>query len=137
TLDDERKRLTYLRRLAQLRPDDMNRQLQLARALTVAHFYEEAAPLIERILQRDPNNPDAYLLRGRKWLDTGSSPEDFARAEADIQKALELYPSGPMMHLQLGKLYVRTGRPDRAIEHLEQAARALPRQPELFFNLAA
>ncbi len=134
--DDEQKRLTLLRRLAQLRPNDVSTLVQLARTLTNAHFYDEAAPVVERIFQRDPNSVEAYGLRGRRWLDTGSTPQDLARAEADFQKVLELNPSGPMPHLHLGKLYLRTGQPDRAVTHLEQAAERLPNLPEVWFHLA-
>ncbi len=135
--DDESRRLSNLRRLVALRPDDTDFQALLARALTSAHLYEEAAPLIERMLRSNPNNAEPYSLRGRRWLDTGTTREEYSRSEADFQKALTLNPQGPMPHLYLGKLYVRMGDPARAIDHLELAERAMPDRPEVYYVLAA
>jgi len=135
--DEEQKRLDYLRRMVALRPHDVGYMVQLARTLTNAHLFDEAAPLIEGILKLDSGSVDAYGLRGRKRLDTGTSQQDLTLAEADFQKALALNPRGPMIHLQLGKLYLRRGQADLAVTHLETAARLLPDQPEVFFVLGA
>lgn len=134
--DDEQKRLGYLRQMAGLRPDDVNYLVQLARMLTNLHLYDEAAPLTEQILKLDANNVDGYGLRGRRLLDTGASPTDLERAESDFRKALQLNPRGPMIHLQLGKLYMRRDQPAKAVVHLEIAADLMPDQPEILYVLS-
>jgi tetratricopeptide (TPR) repeat protein len=133
---ENQRRLDLLRHLAKLQPDNLQTQLLLAATLADKRQFDEAGPLIDRILQRDPGNLEACSLRGMVTLNTDSSPQGMQRAEADFLRAVTAPRYAAFAHFNLGKIYKRRGQPKAAIPHLEAAAQALPTQREVWYELA-
>jgi Flp pilus assembly protein TadD len=133
---EDQRRLEILRRLVKLRPDDPAGLSELAEALVGKALYSEAKPLVERVLQRDPDDLEARSLRGMIAFNLDPSPQGSARAEADFLRAVSSPRFAPLAHYYLGRIYVRLGEPARAVPHLQDAARALPNKREVFFALA-
>jgi predicted Zn-dependent protease len=133
---ENQRRLDLLRHLARLQPDSLPVQLLLAATLTDKRQFDEAGPLTERILQRDPGNLEASSLRGMITLNTDPSPQGLKRAEADFLRAATSPRYAAFAQFNLGKIYKRRGQPGTAIPHLEAAAQALPLKREVWFELA-
>jgi Flp pilus assembly protein TadD len=133
---EDQRQLEALRRLAQHRPDDAAVTRELAEALVGKTLYSEAAPLVERVLQRAPDDLEARSLRGMIAFNLDPSPRGSSRAEADFLRAVSSPRFAPLAHYYLGRIYVRIGKPAEAVPHLKDAARALPNKREVFFALA-
>lgn len=134
--DEQRMQLTYLRRLTQLRPKDPDFLTTLAKTLVNTHHYEEAGPVLERLIALTPNNPAAYDLRGQVLLKGVGSPQALAQAEQDFLKTLQLNTRSLFPHLNLGRVYLRMGKPEQALEQLHTAADLLPYRPDVYYELA-
>lgn len=134
--DEQRMQITYLRRLVQLRPKDLFALTSLAKTLVNTHHYDDALPILEQLIALAPNNPAGYDLRGQTLLKGVGTPQALAEAESDFLKALELKSPSLFPHLNLGRVYLRMGKPDQAVEQLQAAAERLPNRPEVFFELA-
>ncbi|MDQ3813631.1 MAG: tetratricopeptide repeat protein [Armatimonadota bacterium] len=128
--------LKYLRRLAELQPQDVEALAALASQLTVRYEYDQARPLIDRILRLDPNYHFAYLLRGLAYFNQDPTPQGLAQAAANFQKVLELKPQDVEAHRYLGRIYLRLGKPRQAIEHFEAVGRGRPYASAHFLELA-
>ncbi len=126
----------YLRRLAKVQPDNVPVLVLLAENLTFTHNYQAARSVLADILRQDPNNAEAYSLRGLASLDEDQSPEGLASAEADFHHSLMLDPLAPFPRLYLGRLYRRKHEPQKAIFELLQASRLMPNKIDVCFELA-
>lgn len=130
------RRLDLLRHLANLQADNLTTQLLLAATLTDKRQFDEARPLVEKILQRDPANLEASSLRGMIMLNSDSSPAGLKQAESDFLKTVSSPQYAAFAHYNLGKIYRRMGRPKDAVSHLEEAVRLLPLKREAWFELS-
>lgn len=61
--------------------------------------------------------------------------EDLTTAEADAQRLFRTYPKRPDVHNILGIAYVKQGKDEHAVPHLEFAVRAEPDNPSYLSNL--
>src|SRR5690606_13294981 len=95
------KAQAYVQSLTERAPDFLPAWLLLAQIAANGHAYDEAAKHLERILSRDPANPDALLLNGRIRLAKG----DFEKAIAEFERALTIFPSAPQFLYQLAAAY--------------------------------
>lgn len=136
SLQDEKRRLDYLQRLAKLQPDDLTVLSRLAVALCDNHLNDQALPVLEQILRRDPNNATAYALRGELHFNQDASPRGSALAQADFNRALQIDPTASFPRFYLGKVYLRTGQPEKAVFQLEEASHLQPNKPDIYFELA-
>ncbi|MEX2450770.1 MAG: tetratricopeptide repeat protein [Rhodospirillales bacterium] len=105
--------------------------LKKAVALHQAGRLEEAQPIYERLLARDPNHPDALNLRGLLAYEQG----DHDQAIAFISKAVSLMPGNPNFHNNLGSVFASAAKFDRAVEHLGKATSINPTFSVAFENL--
>jgi tetratricopeptide (TPR) repeat protein len=135
-LGDQAERLDYLRRLVKLRPDDKDYLLMLAYPLTSKLAFAEARPLVEHILALDPQNAQAYALRGYIRFTETPSPQSLKEAEADLRRSLELNPLDAFALFQLGRVYKQKSLPAKAIPLLEKATHLAPNQHQMYYELA-
>jgi cytochrome c-type biogenesis protein CcmH/NrfG len=135
-VQDEKRRIDCLRRLVKIQPDDLSALSRLAVALSDNQLHPQAGPVLAHILDLDPNNATAHALRGEMHFILDASPQGLAQAQSDLNRALQLDPTAPFPRFYLGKLYLRTGQPARAVFQLEEAARLQPDKPEIYFELA-
>jgi predicted Zn-dependent protease len=133
---ENQRRLDLLRRLASLKPDSLAVQLLLATTLADKRQFDEAAPLVEQILRRDPGNLEAHSLRGMIILNTDTSPQGLKRAEADLLSSVNAPRYAAFSHFNLGKIYKRLNQPQTAVTHLAAAAQAMPTRREVWYELA-
>jgi tetratricopeptide (TPR) repeat protein len=133
---EEQRRLGYLRRLARLRPDDVDLQFMLADALTDSYLYAEARPVLQRVLRAEPEHAEALTLVGAGWLNDRSAPDHLTRAASLLTRALALHPVNGRARLTLGRVYLEAGQPEKAIVQLEEAARLIPYSYRVPFELA-
>lgn len=75
---------------------------------------------------------ETLVLTGRLWNALGNS----TAAVGSLQRALELSPSLPTAHQQLGKVLLGAGDAKAAIPHLEEAARLNPEVVETHCDLS-
>lgn len=109
----------------------------LFRAIPVGVFLSQdvrdALPLAARAAELDDSDPWARLVLG--WAATLMRRTDVAVEE--YQRAIEINPNFAAAHGHLGLALAFDGQCDRAIEHLEQAVRMSPHDPQLFlFNVS-
>ncbi len=94
--------------------------MYVALACTPAHALhdtDERIAELQAILEKDPDNTEAWIRLGNIQMDISRYPEAI---EAYII-ALELDPSNAAVQTDLGTCYRRIGKSDKAIEHYRKA----------------
>lgn len=91
----------------------------------------EAEPIVQRLIEMDPNEPSNYYALSKLYEEAGR----YEDAEAALVKARELRPNDPSVYMQLGAYYNRQGQFDEAIEAFEQRASKEPNNPEAYFYM--
>ena len=87
----------------------------------------KAGEYFERALASDPDNVEALVGRATVHTIIGAaimgndSATHFAKAEAALTEALSKSPQHPTAHLNLGGVYIFTGRPTQGIAECEYA----------------
>ncbi|MBN1136194.1 MAG: tetratricopeptide repeat protein [Anaerolineae bacterium] len=79
------------------------------------------------VLDPDADSHSALYARGRRYADQGM----WARAVVHWAKAVALNPGHPDYRLALASGYINLGQPERGLEHLEQARRIEPDNPQI------
>jgi Flp pilus assembly protein TadD len=88
---------------------------------------EEGVRFTSDWLRSRPSQAGPYIADG--WLCAREGDLDAARVR--FQRALDLEPRNPRAMVELGRIYERLGRPDRAVVLYERALQANPDQPDL------
>jgi tetratricopeptide (TPR) repeat protein len=111
----------------------VQRHLESAQALIAAGRWNEALAPLSAALRRDPRNKDVHQTLGIVHAALG----DHARAIDAFRACLDLPPhrNDRVPRFELASAYVRLGKPDRAIEHLEWILEREPDDLETWFNL--
>jgi tetratricopeptide (TPR) repeat protein len=92
----------------------------------------KAEPVVQRMIQLDPNEPSNYFALAKIYEDAGA----YVEAEQMYQKGKEVRPNEAAGYLQLAGYYNRQGQFDKTIEALEQRAKIEPNNPEAFQTIA-
>jgi tetratricopeptide (TPR) repeat protein len=82
----------------------------------------KAAEQLDRKIAADPNDAQAYLLRGRIWIEK----EEWDRALADLDAAIRLAPADAKSHHLRGLVQARKNQIDQAIVEFSEAIRLDP-----------
>lgn len=88
---------------------------------------DEVDRTLGRLLELQPNNPHALNALGYSWADRNIRLDE---ARQLIARALELAPADPFIMDSLGWVMFRLGKPEIALQHLEEAYRQRP-DPEI------
>src|ERR1700730_3731979 len=118
---------------------DPKAQIEVANLLHDAMFdvedarYEQAIPLLERVLQAQPEMPVANMQYGMAQ----ARLRHFDKAVAPLRKAVTLQPDNGMGHYELGLALFETGDWKAAAPEFEAAAARAPRRAHAPFSLAA
>jgi tetratricopeptide (TPR) repeat protein len=151
--------LPFLLKVRELTPENMEARAQLAIALMQAGSSTEARKEAAAILQRDPANPQMFMI----LADASATKEEISSAEEqlekvpnkntaafhiakgalgrkkgdvgmeadELQQAVQVEPKSARAHLALGYAYQLRGNPDHAGAELKLAAElASPRSQE-------
>jgi tetratricopeptide (TPR) repeat protein len=97
----------------------------------------DALTCLNRLLERQPDNAPAWLLRARVWerRALGGETEHEADALHDYEKAAALEPSFEARRGRAGALY-RTGRPWEALTEYERLCKEQPADSDVLLGLA-
>jgi len=93
----------------------------------------QSEPLVQQIIQLEPNEPTNYFALGRIYEDNG----DYERAEATYLKGKEVKPTDPTVYATVAGFYNRQGDFDRTIEQLNQRVALEQNNPEAHHTVAA
>jgi tetratricopeptide (TPR) repeat protein len=106
------------RRIADLVPDALDRQLTAGEYALLASRFEEAQKEAQQVLDREPANAEALALLANALAGQG----DFDSAISTLQQALETEPLHAGTFNNLGLLLLADGRADEAHEAFAQGA---------------
>jgi tetratricopeptide (TPR) repeat protein len=91
-----------------------------------------AEPVVQRMIQMEPNEPTNYFALAKIYEDSGN----YEQAEAQLIKARDAAPNDPTVYMQLAGYYNRQGEFEKTIEALEQRAAKEPNNPEAFYTIS-
>lgn len=92
----------------------------------------QAEPIIQRMMQLDPTDPDNYFALAKLYEDAGRYEE----AEQVLLKAKEARPNDSNVYMQLAGFYNRQGEFEKTIESLQQRAQREPNNPEVYYTIS-
>jgi tetratricopeptide (TPR) repeat protein len=93
----------------------------------------KAEPVVQKMIQLDPGDPNNYFALAKIYEDAGVYDE----AEKVYVMARDAKPNDSSVYLQLAGFYNRQGEFEKTIEALEQRAAKEPDNPEAFHTIAS
>jgi tetratricopeptide (TPR) repeat protein len=93
---------------------------------------DQAEPLIQSMIELDPNDPTNYFALAKMYEDAGRYDE----AEETLHRAQQMRPNDPAVYMQLAGFYNRQGQFDKTMEALDMRAQREPNNPEAFYTIA-
>lgn len=118
--------LRHFHRAVDLAPDFLRFRVRLARALTGAGRPADAVRHYDHVLHENPTFATAYNDRGWAHVLLG----DYAAAEGDFERAVELDPDAEEALANLASLYYNTGHSEAARPLLHRLLRLSPDNPD-------
>ncbi len=124
----------YYERLVQLSPDTPEFRYGLAQSLAAVGQTGRARAILGSLMPAEgPGYAPAHLWESRRLLQgSNHSPQDLKAAERHLLRAMETQPDDSDANALLGRLYIATGRTEKAEPYLTKAAKD---QPDLLFLL--
>ena len=89
-------------------------------------------PVLQVMIETDPENPDNYYRLARLYEDSGLYPE----AEEVLLQVTETRPEDPTAFLQLAGFYRRNQQFDQTIEAVRKRAELEPDNPEAYYTIS-
>ncbi|MCE2509777.1 MAG: tetratricopeptide repeat protein [Alphaproteobacteria bacterium] len=124
-LGDRKQASRLLRKMAKERPERIDALVELGTMLRLHKLYDDAidaySDAIERIEKIQPHHWTLFYARGIAL----EQSDEWERAEADLQRALELQPDQPYVLNYLGYSWLEKGK------KLDEAQRLIKRAVEL------
>jgi tetratricopeptide (TPR) repeat protein len=93
---------------------------------------EKSQPLVDKLIQANPNDPNNYYVLGKVFEDAAKMPE----AEQAYLKAAAIKADNPEPYQYLHGFYDRQGNWDKAVEALQKRAQYDPNNPEAWHQMA-
>jgi tetratricopeptide (TPR) repeat protein len=112
-------------------PNDAS-ALRKAEELIQGGNLDQAADLVQRQLEINPSDAEAYSLLGIIY----TNKKDFTRADEAFQKALNLQPDNKTIHNNLANLYVAQQKLDLAKKEFGTVLKVAPSDRDANYNLA-
>jgi tetratricopeptide (TPR) repeat protein len=130
------KAIDYYKKSSEVAEDPKLRKLSLE--YLVAAYRDkledpsQAEPVVQRMIQMEPNEPTNYFVLSKIYEDAGN----YEQAEATLLKARDARPNDPSVYMQIASYYNRQGQFDKTIDALEQRASKEPGNPEAYYTIA-
>lgn len=121
----------HLRAAAEAYPDSTDISYRLAEVLVEGGASPDATPLVDKVLQADPNHAGALSLRGQIAFAAG----DMQRAAESFTQAHTANPEDRDALKGLGACLVSLGRPGEALAYLQKALVLEENDPETQWQL--
>jgi tetratricopeptide (TPR) repeat protein len=118
----------HLEQAYQLSSENVAVLLTLAGAYIMTGRYKKAVPLLEKALEMEPDNAMVWINLGAAYLGNpilATSEQQMQAIEA-FQRALELNPTAPSVHYNLGLIFADRDEVDLAIAAFRQALQVNP-----------
>lgn len=119
-----KKALETMEHVAEMYPDSIHTLLKLTEFYHILTMYEESMRTIDQILQRDPQNAEAFFMFGVNFKELGDS----IRAINSFQKAVNFDPDLIDGWINLGQLYTNIDK-DQAKKYFDTALDIEPNDP--------
>ncbi|HEX6975698.1 MAG TPA: tetratricopeptide repeat protein, partial [Vicinamibacterales bacterium] len=87
---------------------------------------EKAEPIVQQMIQMEPNEPTNYFALSKIYEDAGRYDE----AEATLMKARDAKPNDPTVYTTLSGFYNRQGDFEKTMEALKKSADLAPNDPQ-------
>lgn len=119
-------------------PEDVKLRMLTLQYLASAYGVDKlndpgkAEPVIQRMIQLEPQNPANYFALAKLYEDAGAYPE----AEQMLVHAKTAKSTDSTVYMQLAGFYNRQGQFDKTIEALEQRAALEPNNPEAYYMIS-
>ncbi|PWT81332.1 MAG: hypothetical protein C5B57_10665 [Blastocatellia bacterium] len=91
-----------------------------------------AEPVVQRMIQLDPADPENYFALAKIYEDAGA----YENAEDILLKAKDAKPGDPAVYMTLAGYYKRQGKVDKMINATEERAQREPNNPEAHYTVA-
>lgn len=91
----------------------------------------QAEPIIQQLVQMDPNEPNTYFALSKLYEDSGRYDE----AEQALLKGRDVKPNDPAVYATVSGFYNRQGNFEKTMEALNKAAELDPNNPEAHHRL--
>jgi tetratricopeptide (TPR) repeat protein len=88
--------------------------------------YDEAIKIFKKVLQMNPDHPDALYYRALAWANKG----DYTRAISDFTKAIEKNPFDTESLIGRGEVWQSKGNVKRALADFKKALEIDPYNPD-------
>ncbi|TNE62573.1 MAG: tetratricopeptide repeat protein [Bacteroidetes bacterium] len=116
--NDSKRAIDVLLTAAHLFPGRAQTLLKLSEFQLIVQQHTEALATLDKILQQDPQNSEAYFMAGRVALDMG----DTTRAISSLQKSAQLNADNAEAWRFLGRIFTQRNNP-LAIRYFDNALR--------------
>jgi len=116
--NDSRRAIEILKLAAQRFPDRIPTLLKLSEFQLIVKKHGDALTTLDQILQRDPQNAEAFFMAGRVALDKG----DTTSALASLQKSVKINSDNGDAWMFLGRIYSTRNNPT-AVQCFDNALR--------------
>ncbi len=116
--NDSRRAIEVLKLASQRFPDRINTLLKLSEFQLIVRKHGDALATLDKILQRDPQNAEAYYMAGRVALDKG----DTTNAISSLQKSVKIDVDNADAWFFLGRIFSRRNNPV-ALQYFDNALR--------------
>jgi arylsulfatase A-like enzyme/Tfp pilus assembly protein PilF len=94
--------------------------------------YQEAVPILQQVLEQEPNTPIAYLQLGRAYM----ALKEYQKAVAPLRSLVEKKPDDAFARYEFGCALVKTGNWAEATPHFEAAVSQMTGSATMHFYLA-
>lgn len=116
--NDSKRAIDVLLTAAYKFPDRIPTLLKLSEFQLIVRQHGDALITLDKILQRDPQNADAFYMAGRVALDKG----DTTAAIASLQKSVKIDASNADAWMFLGRIFTNRNNP-QALQYFDNALR--------------
>lgn len=130
---DHEQALKFFRQALETAPDLLEAWIGKGQMLTALGLNDEAFRAWQKVIERDPENAEAYRQLGKIYLDR----DDLKRAAINLKKAAVLAVQTKHIYNDLGIVYSRQKMYPEAIAAYEKALEIDPYYATGYFNLAA
>ncbi len=118
--------------LTQKVPDYMPAWLGRAEVALDEKKLDDSASALKKVLDSDPQNADALVLRARLDMARGNT----ADGTSELERLVKNFPRAPRMHYQLALAYIIGGKTDKAMNQLHETLDLDPNFAQPAFILA-
>ncbi|MBK6993468.1 MAG: tetratricopeptide repeat protein [Lewinellaceae bacterium] len=116
--NDSRKAIEVLKLASERFPDRISTLLKLSEFQLIVRKHNDALATLDKVLQRDPQNAEAFYMAGRVALDKG----DTTNAVASLQKSVKIDVDNADAWFFLGRIFNQRNNPV-ALQYFDNALR--------------